>query len=77
MKHVDTERSIGLGNDDCPFCDHTDEHKHLVKHIRRRDLLKALHGTIPLTYYPRHRPLHDKSPAGAPNEAASTGRVSH
>ena len=59
MKHADAQRSIDLVNDDCPFCDHTDEHEHQVKHIRRRDLLDALHGAIPLTYYPRHEPLHD------------------
>lgn len=67
MKHADAERSIGLGNDDCPFCDHTDEHEHQVKHIRRRDLLDGLLGSIPLTYYPRQRPRHDKSPASPPN----------
>jgi hypothetical protein len=55
MKRADTERSLGFGNDDCPFCDRTDEHEHQVKHIRRRELLDLLYGEIPLTYYPRHR----------------------
>jgi hypothetical protein len=73
MKHADTERSIELGDDGCPFCEHTDEHEHQVKHIRRRDLLNAFHGAIPLTYYPRQNPRHSKSPAGDPHATASTG----
>ena len=55
MDHADLQRSIALGNDDCPFCERTDEHEHLVKHIRRRELLHLVHGVVPLTYYPRQQ----------------------
>ena len=76
MKHADTERSLGLWNDDCPFCDHTDEHEHQVKHIRRRDLLHALHGTIPLRYHPRQKPRHNNPSISATHASASTGSES-
>lgn len=76
MKHADRERSLGLGNDDCPFCDHTDEHEHQVKHIRRRDLLNALHGAIPLTYHPRQKPRHTSPLVGTPHATAATGSES-
>jgi hypothetical protein len=55
MKHADLQRSIALGNDDCPFCERTDEHEHQVKHIRRRELLHLVHGVVPLTYHPRQQ----------------------
>jgi hypothetical protein len=53
MNHASAERSIGFENDDCPFCDRTDDHEHQMHHIRRRELHDLLYGQIPLTYYPR------------------------
>lgn len=55
MKHVNAERSRGFENDDCPFCDLTDDHEHQLNHIRRRELLTLLYGQLPLLYYPRHK----------------------
>ena len=55
MNHASAERSIGFENDDCPFCDRTDDHEHQMHHIRRRELHDLLYGQIPLTYYPRHK----------------------
>ena len=73
MKHADTQRSVELVNDGCPFCEHTDEHEHQVRHIRRRDLLDAFHGAIPLTYYPRQKPRHSKSSDERLHATANTG----
>ena len=55
MNHASAERSIGFENDDCPFCDRTDDHEHQMYHIRRRELHDLLYGQIPLTYYPRQK----------------------
>ena len=55
MNHADLQRSIPFGNDDCPFCERTDEHEHQVKHIRRRELLHLVHGVVPLTHHPRQQ----------------------